>query len=100
MSRSVKVFLYGWYTGLLVEDRYGYTFEYDDNYNGPPLSISLPVVKQKYHSKELHPFFRSLAPEGWLLKQYSKHQKIDERDTFQMLCHNGKDMIGAVTFEL
>jgi serine/threonine-protein kinase HipA len=64
MSRSVKVFLYGRYTGLLSENSSGYTFEYDDNYDGPPLSISLPVCKKKHHSKELHPFFQSLAPES------------------------------------
>lgn len=60
----------------------------------------IPIAKEKHHSKELHLFFCSFAPERWLLKQYSMHQKLDERGIFQMLSNNGKDMIGAVTFEL
>lgn len=31
---------------------------------------------------------------------FSKYQKIDERDAFQMLCNNGNDMSEAVIFEL
>ncbi len=99
MVRKVRVFLYQRYAGLLTQDETGYQFEYNDAYRGHPLSLSLPVVKKVYQCDELHPFFKSLAPEGWLLKRYSELQKIDNKDLLGILIKNGKDLIGAVTLE-
>jgi serine/threonine-protein kinase HipA len=99
MVREVRVFLYGKYAGLLTQRESGFVFEYDSGYRGHPLSMSLPVSKKKFESDELHPFFKSLAPEGWLLKQYSELQRVDETDLLSILIKNGKDLIGAVTLE-
>lgn len=99
MARKVKVSLYGQVAGLLVQDEHGYRFTYDENYRGHSLSLSLPVSQKTFKSEILHPFFKSLAPEGWLLTQYSQLQKIDERDLLGILLANGKDLLGAVTME-
>lgn len=99
MDRKVKVTLYDVYCGVLTQDKTGFTFEYDRDYKGPSLSLSLPIKGQRFFSENLHPFFQSLAPEGWLKKRYSELQKIDEKDVLGMLLANGQNLLGAVKLE-
>jgi len=94
MRRRVTVLLYGVATGELVQDENGYP-----EYSGPPLSLSLPVSQRQFHSDTLHPYFASLAPEGWLKMRYSQVLKRDEKDLLGMLIDNGKNLIGAVQFK-
>lgn len=96
MDRKVKVLLYGKFCGVLSQNAHGFTFEYDPAYKGRSLSLGMPLEKNRFESKALHPFFLSLAPEGWLKKRYSELQKIDENDPLGMLLSNGKDLLGAV----
>jgi serine/threonine-protein kinase HipA len=97
MGREVNVFLYGKQAGILRETQDGYQFDYLDDYHGPSLSISLPVEKKSFPSSTLHPFFLSLAPEGWLKERYATIQQLDSKDTFGILIANGSDLLGAVT---
>lgn len=99
MHRRVIVLLYGVATGELVQDENGYLFSYYPEYSGPPLSLSLPVSQRQFHSDTLHPYFASLAPEGWLKTRYSQVLKRDEKDLLGMLIDNGKNLIGAVQFK-
>ncbi|MEZ8990218.1 HipA N-terminal domain-containing protein [Vibrio breoganii] len=96
MDRKVKVLLYGKFCGVLSQHEHGFTFEYDSQYEGRSLSLSLPLNVGLFDSETLHPFFLSLAPEGWLKKRYSELQKIDENDPLGMLLSNGSDLLGAV----
>lgn len=96
MDRKVKVLLYKKFCGVLWQDANGFTFEYDAKYKGRSLSLSMPLEQKRFESKELHPFFLSLAPEGWLKKRYSEIQKIDENDPLGMLLSNGSNLLGAV----
>ncbi|WP_421507534.1 HipA N-terminal domain-containing protein [Erwinia rhapontici] len=96
MRRRLTVWLYGEQVGWLTQNDEGYLFEYRPDYAGPPLSLSLPVDKKRFPRNTLHPFFASLAPEGWLKRRYSQLQKIDEQDQLGMLLHNGENLIGAV----
>lgn len=98
MARKIEVWLYGRAAGLLQEDRDGFAFVYHPHYVGPAVSLSMPVTPAPYFSRELHPFFRGLAPEGWLRKRYSEIQKIDDRDLLGLLMHNGNDLLGAIVF--
>ncbi|RQM70420.1 MULTISPECIES: HipA N-terminal domain-containing protein [Aeromonas] len=96
MRRQVEVYLYGKHIGLLRQNDDGYLFEYNNGYMGPPLSLSFPVNQGRFYSDSLHPYFASLAPEGWLRKRYSQLQQLDENDLFGILIQNGKNLIGAV----
>lgn len=96
LRRQVRVYLYGQHIGQLSQGDEGYLFEYRRNYLGPPLSLSLPVNVGRFQSGSLHPYFASLAPEGWLKKRYSQLQQQDENDPFGLLIQNGKNLIGAV----
>ena len=97
MGRAVKIYMYGTLAGLLVESKSGYVFSYDERYKGKPISLSMPISTNSFKSKLLHPFFKSLAPEGWLKKRFSEIQQIDERDLLGFLIENGNDLLGAIT---
>ena len=77
MAREIEVWLYDEAAGILSELENKYEFSYFTGYAGPALSISMPVRTEPYISQDLHPFFKGLAPEGWLRKRYSEIQKID-----------------------
>lgn len=97
MGRAVKVYMYDKLAGLLVESENSYVFSYDEHYKGKPISLSMPISKNSFVSKQLHPFFKSLAPEGWLKKRFSEIQQIDERDLLGFLIENGNDLLGAIS---
>lgn len=96
MFRRVNVLLYGKLVGELVQDDSGFLFTYGRHYSGPPVSLSLPVSERQFYSETLHPYFASLAPEGWLKTRYSQLQHRDEKDLLGMLVDNGKNLIGAI----
>jgi serine/threonine-protein kinase HipA len=79
----------------------GFEFEYDPAYipkpGARPISLALPLQKEKYLSKKLFPFFEGLLPEGWLLELTSQTLDIDPDDEFELLLHTGDDTVGAVT---
>jgi serine/threonine-protein kinase HipA len=99
MGRAVNVFMHNVLAGVLTEEQARYIFSYDKNYKGKPISLSMPVKIKEYVSQELHPFFKGLAPEGWLKKMFSEIQKIDERDTLAFLIENGNDLLGAISIK-
>lgn len=99
MARKIGVWLYNKPAGTLSEEEMGFVFCYLTNYTGRAISLSMPVRSEPYLSEELHPFFKGLAPEGWLRKRYSEIQKIDDNDLFGLLMQNGNDLLGAVVLK-
>ena len=96
MHRRVKVLLYGQVVGELSQNDSGFLYQYAPDYHGPAISISLPVAQRQFPSEMLHPYFASLAPEGWLRQRYSQIQHRDENDLLGMLIDNGKNLLGAI----
>lgn len=102
MGRIAEVFFDGEQAGVLTEtDDNRYRFEYDRQYvaHGAPLAFLLPLQIEAFESDTLFPFFDNLASEGWMKNVQSTSMKIDERDTFGLLLHNGADLVGAVTIK-
>ena len=102
MDRIAHVFYNGYRAGTLTQtEERQYRFQYDSDYlaYGAPLAFRLPLQREEFRSDTLFPFFENLASEGWLKHIQSSQQKIDERDTFSLLIHNGDDLIGAVTLK-
>ena len=93
--------MYDKWAGTLIEDEDGYHFQYQADYletNEPePVSLTLPLKQETYHSKVLFPFFDGLIPEGWLLEIAEKSWKINPRDRMGILLVTCKDTIGAVS---
>ena len=74
-----------------------YVFQYHDAYNGPAISLTMPLRKEPYVFDEFPPFFEGLLPEGGQLMGLLSIRKIDQDDYFQQLVATGGDLVGAVT---
>lgn len=101
MARQAKIYFQDQLAGYLVEGDSGYSFSYDKGYletpNRKPISLTLPISDNTYHSNVLFPFFDGLIPEGWLLEIGEKHWKLNPRDRFELLINLCRDTIGAVS---
>lgn len=99
--RKAEVLMHGLSTGVLEELEYGkrYRFTYLENYQGPPISLTMPVDKKEFVFEEFPPFFDGLLPEGVLLEGLLKQRKIDRHDYFSQIVAVGKDLVGAVTVQ-
>lgn len=97
MRRAI-VMVHGNRTGVLTEiSPTEYYFEYDDNYEGEAVSLTMPLNHKKYGYKSFPPFFEGLLPEGVMLEGLLRIAKIDKKDYFSQLIATGNDLVGAVT---
>jgi len=101
MARQAKIYYQDRLAGYLVEEDNGYSFTYLNEYlhsaDSKPISLTLPLSSQLYHSNVLFPFFDGLIPEGWLLDIGEKYWKLNPRDRFELLINLCRDAIGAVS---
>lgn len=98
--RSASVLVHNKPAGIFKElDNGTYRFIYNEDYNGPPISVTMPISKQIYEFDSFPPFFDGLLPEGPQLEALLKINKIDEHDYFSQLMAVGKDLVGTVTVE-
>ena len=99
--RRAKVYNFGRYSGELVEIEKGksYRFEYDQAYDGTPISLSMPVSQRVYEFDRFPPFFEGLLPEGMQLEALIRQTKTDRDDLFSQLLIVGGDLVGSVTIE-
>ncbi len=97
--RKAKVYNFGKLAGYLIEDNKKFVFYYNENYEGPPISQTMPTSKKKYVYDSFPPFFDGLLPEGSQLEALLKFNKIDRNDFFSQLLTVGKDLVGSVTVE-
>lgn len=103
MRRSGKVFFKDIPAGEVWQDEDGYGFSYYQHYianrQAMPVSQTLPLREEPYHSDTLFPFFDGLIPEGWLLDITVKNWKLNPADRMELLLTVCKDCIGAVSVE-
>lgn len=101
--RAAKVLMHNELAGILREDQDGYHFRYEEDYlqlkEAEPVSLTLPLQAEEFHSQILFPFFDGLIPEGWLLHIAEKSWKINPRDRMSLLLVACRDCIGAVSIE-
>lgn len=101
--RSGKVFYKNIFAGTIQETDDGYSFLYDKDYkenpNSEPISLTMPLAKDKYTSKTFFPFFDGLIPEGWLLDIAAKNWKLNPNDRMGLLLTVCNDCIGAVSIK-
>lgn len=97
--RSAEVYFYREHVGKIVEVEQlkEYVFEYNDNYDGSGISVTLPSTKKRYVFDALPSFFEGLLPEGANLEVLLRTKKIDRNDAFSQLLAVGCDTVGAVT---
>lgn len=99
--RSAKIFVNKTLAGRLIEkdQKQGYIFEYQNDYSGPPISLTMPLNQQIYEFQNFPPFFDGVLPEGPQLEALLRHAKLDRFDYFGQLMKVGKDLVGAVSVE-
>ena len=86
--------------GTLEEDAQGkFRFIYEDNYNGAPVSLTMPLSKRIYEFDTFPPIFEGLLPEGVMLEALLRRNKIDRRDLFSQLLVVGNDVVGSLRIE-
>ena len=97
--RRAKVFVEGIEAGILTELEPGtsYQFQYLEEYQSHPVSLTMPVKQKLWDFACFPSFFEGLLPEGIQLKGLLNIKKIDCDDCFSQLLAVGEDMIGAIT---
>lgn len=76
-----------------------YRFVYLEEYNGPSVSLEMPLTQLIYEYDRFPPFFEGLLPEGMMLEGLLRHTKIDRNDLMAQLIAVGGDLVGNVTVE-
>ena len=101
MNRYGDVYYDNVLCGKIMENDEGYVFLYEESYllnpNAKPISLTMPLSKDPYQDKILHPFFDGLIPEGWLLQLVVEKWGINKNDRMGLLLTVCEDTIGAVT---
>lgn len=98
--RKAYVSVNGIKAGILEELQGGtYQFTYFDDYQGTPVSLTMPLNNKTYYFDVFPPFFEGLLPEGIMLEALLRKYKIDRNDYFGQLILVGQDVVGAVTIE-
>lgn len=97
--RKTEIRMHGVPAGVLEETAPGQAcrFTYYPPYNGPPISLTLPVNQKTFEFDRFPPFFDGLLPEGMMLESLLKKRKLDRHDFFGQLIAVGEDLVGAVT---
>lgn len=98
--RKARILVNGVFAGVLEElqdDQYN--FRYLTEYEGPPVSLTMPIKTAVFEFNKFPAFFEGLLPEGILLETLLRKYKLDKNDYFAQLLKIGNDVIGAVTIE-
>jgi serine/threonine-protein kinase HipA len=98
--RKARVLVHNIQAGILEELGEGkYKFVYDADYQGAPVSLTMPIKNTLYEFNQFPPFFEGLLPEGIMLEALLRNNKLDKYDYFGQLLEVGHDVVGAVTIE-
>lgn len=76
-----------------------YRYIYLEGYEGPSVSLEMPLSQSIYDYDRFPPFFEGLLPEGMMLEGLLRQTKIDRNDLLGQLIAVGEDLVGNVTVE-
>jgi serine/threonine-protein kinase HipA len=76
-----------------------YRFIYDADYQGEPISLTMPIEKREYQFSKFPSFFEGALPEGIMLEALLRKYKLDRKDYFGQLLQVGRDLVGAISVE-
>jgi serine/threonine-protein kinase HipA len=97
--RKARVLVHKTEAGILDEILPGssYRFTYHSDYQGPPVSLTMPIQQKEYLFAKFPPFFEGLLPEGPQLEGLLRQRKLDANDYFSQIVAVGSDLVGAVS---
>lgn len=98
--KKARILVNGIVAGILEKlDGDHYRFTYEKAYQGPPVSLTMPLAANIYQYEKFPPFFEGLLPEGEMLEAVVRKHKLDKKDYFGQLLKVGQNVIGAVTIQ-
>ena len=96
--KQAEIYNHGILAGkLIMNDDKSYVFEYKENYDKEPISLTMPVAQKRFDFNAFPPFFDGLLPEGVMLEALLKRAKLDRDDYFAQIIKVGNDLVGSVT---
>ncbi len=97
--KKADVFVNNVKAGVFTEIvfQYDYEFTYEPEYQGNPISLTMPLKTKHYTFKSFPAVFEGLLPEGVQLQALLRDKKINRSDLFTQLLVCGADCIGAVS---
>lgn len=96
--RKATVFINGIKAAELIEhNRKSYELNYEQDYQGHGISLTLPINKKSFAFNQFPTFFEGVLPEGMMLDSLLRTKKIDKDDYFSQLIIVGMDLVGHVT---
>lgn len=103
MAKTLDVYLHDELVGHLIQDDGGQTvFEYAESWlkrpGATPLSVSLPLRKERFTRRECRGFFAGILPEESKREMIARNLGISARNDYAMLEQIGGECAGAVTF--
>lgn len=99
--RKAQILVNGTPAGILEETEPGrkYRFKYNKDYDGTPVSLTMPLRQEEFLFNKFPPFFEGLLPEGDMLDGLIREKKIDSKDYLSQLIAVGGELVGNVTVE-
>lgn len=91
--------LAGYLTELTANGKVQYTYQYVSEYlvGGVPIGHQFPLQANTFTFDTFPPFFENLLSEGWIKMYQTTNTRLDKRDEFGLLLHNGRVLIGALS---
>lgn len=97
-ERGAAVHQHGCLAGILRSaEGGGWSFRYEAGYDGPAVSLTLPVRVGAYDFPGFPAFLEGLLPEGPQLEALLRKHKIDRNDAYRQLVTVGEDLVGSLT---
>lgn len=97
MVRRLRVKLAGQEVGdLLLKENGNLQFQYRPGYDGPPLSVGLPVRNEAFPHRDCQAWFGGLLPEGDVRDSLARALGTSAANQFRILGEIGGDCAGAV----
>lgn len=100
-DKELRAYLDGAFVGVVRQSPQGNTtFSYDDEYrraNGStPLSLSMPLTRERHPSRAIMPFLQGLLPDNDARLARLAAEFQTSTNPFALLTHIGRDTAGAV----
>ena len=73
-----------------------YSEEYLSRPESAPISVSLPLMEEKFSPEKTKIYFEGLLPEGFSRRSVASWMKVDENDYLSILAGLGQECLGAI----
>ena len=97
--KGLSVFIHGKLAGHVLANDGAISFEYEDNYSGTPLSLSMPTEVKKYNQKYILPWLEGAIPSSYAQRQgIALSNELPKNNPIEILGVMGLDCAGAIQF--